>query len=152
MLDVYGCWLLIHFIFESLIESILLKSFPEAKDKTLRQSIKFFTWNQSSGLCVGILVSWEVSLGPAVKVDHLDLFSLASLASQATRHQEPNIEKQTGGVQSSHLDSWLSSPVYSICSLVSNVILAKLSEGKTQLVQLSVLGPVFLSALYNYYA
>ena len=92
-----------------------LQSFPEAKDKLLRQGREFFTGNQSSRLCIGILVAWEVSLCPAIKVDHLDLFSLTSLA---TRDQQPNIEEQTETLQSSHHDSSLSSQVYSLSSLV----------------------------------
>ena len=73
----------------------LLKSFPEAKDKLLRQGTEFFTGNQSGRLCIGILVTWEVNVCPAVKVDHPDLFILSSLSSLATRDQQPNIEEET---------------------------------------------------------
>ena len=112
----------------------LLSSFPETKEKSFRQSTtEFFARDQSSRLCIRILVTGEVSVGPAVKVDHLELFSLTSLASLTTRDQEPNIEDQTETVQSSHHDNSLSSQVYSIYSLVIAIFTAKLSEGWNQI-------------------
>ena len=84
-----------------------LKSFPEAKDKSWRQDTESVTWNQSSGLCIGSLVSRKVSVGPPVEVDHPDLCSLAILWT--TRGQQPNIEEQTEIVLPSHHHSSLSS-------------------------------------------
>ena len=89
----------------------------------MRQGTEFFARDQSSRLCIGILVTGEVSVGPAVKVDHLDLFSLA------TRDQQPNIEDQAETVQTSHHDSSLSSQVYSLYIALLAKFTAKLSEG-----------------------
>ena len=94
-----------------------LKSFPEAKDKFWRQGSECFTGNQSSRLCIGSLVSREVSRVPAVEVDHLDLRSLATLG--AARDQQPDIEEQSSEVPPSHPHSSLASLVSALYSLVS---------------------------------
>ena len=96
------------------------KSFPEAKGKFRRQGIESVTGNQSSRLCIGSFLSREVSVSPAVEIDHLDLFSLPT--PWASRDQQPNIGQQTEIVQSSHHhdgNSSLSTPVSALYSLVS---------------------------------
>ena len=95
------------------------KCFPEAKGKFRRQGIESVTGNQSSRLCIGSFLSREVSVSPAVEIDHLDLFSLPT--PWASRDQQPNIGQQTETVQSSHHDgkSSLLTPVSALYSLVS---------------------------------